>query len=149
MLLIEALSKPRHTCRNIFSRNVTMDFTGAKLTTNQKRSVSWTGTPGASNPVMLTARIKTKVGPRAWPAFWLLPTTNETFCSGCGRYGGWCVSGEIDVMERVNGEPYVYSTTHYGGSDKNHFDDCRFTRGEGSSARWRVPCNMLTCMPPP
>ncbi len=38
----------------------------------------------------------------------MLPTTN--------RYGGWCSSGEIDIMEHVNGATKpVYSTLHYGG----------------------------------
>lgn len=43
------------------------------------------------------------------PAFWMLaePSTNQ--------YGGWCASGEIDIMEHINNETTVYGTLHYGG----------------------------------
>ncbi len=40
------------------------------------------------------ARIKLPSGQGTWPAFWMLPASNV--------YGGWPLSGEIDIMEAVN-----------------------------------------------
>ncbi len=37
----------------------------------------------------------------AWPAIWLLPEN-----------GGWPEDGEIDIMERLNGEAIAYQTVH-------------------------------------
>ncbi|WP_461533713.1 glycoside hydrolase family 16 protein [Sinomicrobium sp.] len=39
-----------------------------------------------------------------WPAIWLLGSTNE--------YGGWPDYGEIDVMEHLNFDNFIYSTIH-------------------------------------
>ena len=51
-------------------------------------------------------------GQGSWPAFWMLPTD--------GVYGGWPLSGEIDILEAVNlkvgGEDQIYGTLHYGGT---------------------------------
>jgi len=38
----------------------------------------------------------------AWPAFWLLPFDNSS----------WPEGGEIDIMERLNGENIAYQTVH-------------------------------------
>ena len=40
------------------------------------------------------ARIKLPIGQGTWPAFWMLPADDA--------YGGWPLSGEIDIMEAVN-----------------------------------------------
>ncbi|MBN8430391.1 family 16 glycosylhydrolase [Microbulbifer salipaludis] len=57
-------------------------------------------------------RAKLPQGQGSWPAFWMLPTE--------GVYGGWPLSGEIDIVEAVNlkvgGEDKVHGTLHYGGS---------------------------------
>ena len=45
----------------------------------------------------------------------MLPEDSPEFCSGCGVYGGWPASGEIDIMEAVNDMYTIYSTMHYGG----------------------------------
>ena len=53
------------------------------------------------------ARIKMTVGQGIWPAFWMLPTDEV--------YGGWPLSGEIDIMENVgHEESTVHGTIHYG-----------------------------------
>ncbi|WP_417359569.1 glycoside hydrolase family 16 protein [Galbibacter sp.] len=39
-----------------------------------------------------------------WPAIWLLGSTNE--------YGGWPDFGEIDIMEHLNFDNFIYSTVH-------------------------------------
>lgn len=52
-------------------------------------------------------RAKLPYGQGIWPAIWMLPTDWE--------YGGWPISGEIDIMELVGHEPgTVYGTIHYG-----------------------------------
>lgn len=52
-------------------------------------------------------RAKLPVGQGLWPAIWMLPTDWE--------YGGWPLSGEIDIMELLGHDPNtVYGTIHYG-----------------------------------
>ena len=57
-------------------------------------------------------RAKLPFGQGSWPAFWMLPTE--------GVYGGWPLSGEIDILEAVNlkvgGEDRIHGTLHFGGS---------------------------------
>lgn len=57
------------------------------------------------------ARMKLPYGKGMWPAFWMLPTD--------WVYGGWPLSGEIDIMEMLGHETTrVYGTIHWG--DPNH-----------------------------
>lgn len=55
-------------------------------------------------------RAKLPQGQGSWPAFWMLPTE--------WVYGGWPLSGEIDILEAVNlkvgGEDRIHGTLHYG-----------------------------------
>ena len=44
----------------------------------------------------------------AWPAFWMMDRKKDEL----GR--GWPWTGEIDIIERLNGDPYVYHTVHSG-----------------------------------
>lgn len=55
-----------------------------------------------------------------WPAFWMLPQPANDSCSGCGKYGPWSASGEIDIMESVNNMTNLLGTTHFGGSWPNN-----------------------------
>jgi autotransporter-associated beta strand protein len=53
------------------------------------------------------------LGQGLWPAFWMLPATND--------YGGWAASGEIDILEARGQDPgKVVTTIHYGGSWPNN-----------------------------
>lgn len=53
------------------------------------------------------ARIKLTQGQGIWPAFWMMPTDDV--------YGGWPLSGEIDIMENVGHElTTTHGTIHYG-----------------------------------
>ena len=53
-------------------------------------------------------RAKLPVGKSMWPAFWMMPTKSV--------YGGWPVSGEMDIMEYLGHDSTtVYGTLHYGG----------------------------------
>lgn len=56
----------------------------------------------------IEASIKLPEGQGLWPAFWMLPQEKV--------YGGWPLSGEIDIMEMLGQEPNVtHGTIHYGG----------------------------------
>jgi len=49
----------------------------------------------------------------AWPAIWMMPTDGT---------GGWPTCGEIDIMEQLNHDSYIYQTIH------NHYkNDLGFT----------------------
>ncbi|MGL5788008.1 MAG: alpha-L-fucosidase [Bacteroidales bacterium] len=52
--------------------------------------------------VEFKARFKSAKG--SWPALWLMPQKSE--------FGGWPHSGEIDVMEHLNFDNFVYQTVH-------------------------------------
>ncbi len=54
----------------------------------------------------IEARIKIPATQGIWPAFWMLPTNSP--------YGGWPMSGEIDIMEAVNGASTLHGTIHFG-----------------------------------
>lgn len=50
-----------------------------------------------------------------WPAFWLVPEGDQ------GKYGKWPLSGEIDILESVNGHNHNATTLHCQSSgDKCH-----------------------------
>lgn len=54
------------------------------------------------------ARIALPQTPGAWPAFWMLPQSTSI-------YGGWPVSGEIDILETVGSrENEACGTLHWG-----------------------------------
>lgn len=48
-------------------------------------------------------------GQGGWPAIWLIPQ-NE-------MYSGWPNGGEIDIMERLNNDEFVYQVVHQTNSD--------------------------------
>lgn len=56
---------------------------------------------------------KLPYGKGLWPAIWMLPTD--------WTYGGWPMSGEIDIMEVLGHEPWkTYGTIHFGSSPAAH-----------------------------
>lgn len=58
-------------------------------------------------------RAKLPYGKGLWPAIWMLPTDWE--------YGGWPMSGEIDIMELLGHEiNRVYGTIHFGPAWPNN-----------------------------
>ncbi len=84
-------------------------YTSARLVTRSKGD--W-----------LYGRIEVKAklpqGRGMWPAIWMLPTT--------WSYGGWPLSGEIDIMESLGHIPYFVAATaqtqsynHLQGTQKN------------------------------
>ena len=105
----------------------TRRWRSAKLSTQGRRSFVWT----ADSDLRVEARLLAPTGAGAWPAFWMLPEANE--------YGGWCDSGEIDIMEHVNGadEP-VHGTVHYGGPWPRCDSDGGSARVANLTAGWHV-----------
>lgn len=61
------------------------------------------------------ARIKTPAITGMWPAFWALPQP-DSHRSTQNKYGGWPMSGEIDIMEARGRQKNVAGATlHFGG----------------------------------
>ena len=57
-------------------------------------------------------------GPGVWPAIWMMPKTSPN---------GWPHDGEIDILERLNREPFVHQTVHSGWTS-SHPNDPPHTR---------------------
>ncbi len=58
----------------------------------------------------IRAKLNGAIG--AWPAFWMLPSS-----------GKWPSAGEIDIMERLNYDKYVYQTVHSSYTDSLDITD--------------------------
>ncbi|KAL4422126.1 hypothetical protein ABPG77_003411 [Micractinium sp. CCAP 211/92] len=88
-------------------------YTSARVRTFGQFGVA----PSAAYPLIrIQARIKVPQGLGLWSAFWMLPEDGSyASCSGCGRYGGWANSGEIDIMEIANTMQELKGTLHFGG----------------------------------
>jgi len=50
----------------------------------------------------------------AWPAFWTVGDEKK------GDKRGWPYNGEIDIVERLNSDPFVYQTAHTAFTDVEH-----------------------------
>lgn len=81
--------------------SVTKEFTSARLRTKNKADWRYG---------RIEVKAKMPEGQGMWPAIWMLPTENV--------YGGWPLSGEIDIFEAVNinasGGNTMFGTLHYG-----------------------------------
>ena len=99
LLAISALYNPKST-------DGSCNWTSARITTKRKRSFSWIRDKYDLFTITMNieARIKMPLNMGSWAAFWLLPEPpkRNATCLGCGVYGGWCESGEIDIVEHVN-----------------------------------------------
>lgn len=73
-----------------------MNYTSARIKTQDLKSFTYG---------KVEARIKLPSGQGLWPAFWMLGSNISSV--------GWPKSGEIDIMERVNHNPYVNGTVHW------------------------------------
>lgn len=87
------------------------DYTSARLSTRHK---------GDWKYGKISIRAKLPSGRGTWPAIWMLPTHDS--------YGGWPISGEIDIMEHVGYAPdSIYGTVHT--SAFNHMIGTQVTGG--------------------
>lgn len=93
-------------------------ITSARLRTFDKFSVA----PSENyQTIRVEARINLPKAPGLWPAFWMLPEdVDSDLCSGCGAYGPWPLSGEIDVLESLNNMTETLGTVHFGNSYPNN-----------------------------
>jgi len=66
-------------------KTISRNYTSGKLRTRGKASWKYG---------RISARMKLPKGQSTWPAFWMMPADDV--------YGGWPLSGEIDIMEAVN-----------------------------------------------
>lgn len=73
-----------------------MNYTSARIKTQDLKNFTYG---------KVEARIKLPSGQGLWPAFWMLGSNISSV--------GWPKSGEIDIMERVNHNPYVNGTVHW------------------------------------
>ncbi len=71
-------------------------YTSARMTTQGLRTFTYG---------KMEARIKMPLGKGLWPAFWMLGSNITTV--------GWPKCGEIDIMEHVNDDNFLYATEHY------------------------------------
>ncbi len=63
----------------------------------------------------------------AWPAVWMMPQTEVK---------GWPNDGEIDIVERLNGDNFVYQTAHYGNGTSR--DLSKGGRGGIKNGEWNI-----------
>lgn len=97
------------------------DFTSARLRSKDK---------GDWRYGRFEVRAKMPAGQGTWPAVWMLPTD--------WVFGGWALSGEIDIVEAVNltvgGEDQIHGTLHYGGSwPDNVYSGAAYSLADGSN----------------
>lgn len=73
-------------------------YTSGKVQTSNKKDFTYG---------KVQVRAKAPKGQGLWPAIWMMPTKE--------KYGGWPLSGEIDIMEVLGNETTkTYGTIHYG-----------------------------------
>lgn len=88
-------------------------ITSARIRTYGKLAVS---PSDQFSTVRIESSIKLPRGVGLWPAFWMLPEQGaREDCMGCGAYGGWPASGEIDIMESSGNMSQISGTVFYGG----------------------------------
>lgn len=83
-------------------KSVTRDYTSARLRSKNK---------GDWKYGRMEINAKMPQGQGVWPAIWMLPTE--------WKYGGWPMSGELDIFEAVNSNTPgfandIHGTLHYG-----------------------------------
>jgi hypothetical protein len=109
------------------------NWTSARISSKDRRSFQWIRDKYNifTIPINIEARIKTSMERGSWSALWMLPQppkTNRT-CLGCGLYGPWCNSGEIDIMEHVNTRDTISVGTVFNESgfcNNDAFESPRF-----------------------
>jgi hypothetical protein len=75
--------------------------------------------------VLQQPNVNTSNGAGYWPAFWMLGSTLRTGTS-------WPTSGEVDILEDINGRSSVFGTLHCG---TNPGGPCNESTGIGSGER--------------
>ena len=63
----------------------------------------------------------------------MLPSDAPAGCIGCGAYGSWPASGEIDIMDAVNDMNTTYASTQFGGPAASPGQASHSTHGLGQT----------------
>lgn len=77
----------------------------------------------------IEARIRLQSAKGAWPAVWLMPERPAAHWPDCG---------EIDVLERLNHDPFVYQTVHSAWSEAHPNNPPRGGKGAIKPDAWNV-----------
>lgn len=77
--------------------------------------------------VEIRARLEGQKG--AWPAIWMMPQT---------PVGTWPECGEIDVIERLNFDGFVYQTVHSKWTASHPNDPPHMVKGEIKPKGWNI-----------
>ncbi|TFK22849.1 concanavalin A-like lectin/glucanase [Coprinopsis marcescibilis] len=94
---VEGYLKACSAVSNVTAGTVINPVRSARLTTRLSASIRYG---------RIDVRAKIPTGDWLWPAIWMLPVDNA--------YGGWPMSGEIDIMEaRGNGPRYPYQGSNF------------------------------------
>lgn len=65
----------------------------------------------------------------AWPAVWMMPENPKK---------GWPDCGEIDIIERLNSDDFVYQTVHSGWTAKNPNNPPKGGKGKINPTGWNI-----------
>lgn len=65
----------------------------------------------------------------AWPAIWMMPEKSPN---------GWPNDGEIDIIERLNHDPFVYQTVHSAWAEAHPSNPPRGGRGVIKPDAWNI-----------
>ena len=74
-------------------------------------------------------RVKLKAQKGAWPAIWMMPERSPN---------GWPADGEIDIIERLNFDPFVYQTVHSSWTQVHPGDPPQGGKGAIKPDAWNV-----------
>jgi Glycosyl hydrolases family 16 len=106
---------------SIYNENDTnCKWTSGRITTKHKKNI--VPAKDKYNEFCISAEIEARMKiPRiggSWSSFWMLPEPPKMnrSCLGCGVYGSWCNSGEIDIMEHRDVETKVFTNIRYNSS---------------------------------
>lgn len=77
----------------------------------------------------LEFRVKLEGQKGAWPAIWLMPQH---------PVGTWPLCGEIDVIERLNHDPFVYQTVHSAWTQSHPNDPPQMRKGAIKPNSWNI-----------
>ncbi|KAG2489728.1 hypothetical protein HYH03_011835 [Edaphochlamys debaryana] len=144
MLVIQAAPAPDgYSCYNPNAPASTAAYTSARVITRNKAAWMWSGAPGNSTPVRIDIRLRVPQVNGTWASAWMLPDTTQPWCMGCSKYGnGWCLGGEIDLMEHINTRPVTISNLRYGGRPDASWLDCKDTHAAwsmgGRATNWNT-----------
>ena len=99
------------------------------------RKTVWTGAVNTRKKIdfkygKVDIRARFDSAPRAWPAIWMMPTHS--------LYGRNPNSGEIDIVEHLNLDPFYYSTIHTEYHTKHRDDPERYTIETANEGDWNV-----------